>query len=183
MSLCHLPSLPARSACLKLRRAQQETKQLPRSGRKPLVTGFRIPVLLRSWGSHLPPLRLSGEQLERAEPIQVSVPLGIPGQGCGVGNETPAVSVDVGLLALVAAQEPHRGTARHYHASEFQPRLLLARFGSHTETSPGGTISGKNPTILPNLPRPRLHRLREHLFLTTRIVPLPAAPDKSREEA
>lgn len=80
ISLCHLPSHPTRSACLKRRRAQQETKQLPRSGRKP---GDRVPHPGSPSVLGLSPATaaLSGEQLERAEPIQVSVPLGIPGQG------------------------------------------------------------------------------------------------------
>lgn len=71
---------PQRSACLRLRRAQRETKQLPNSGCKPSVTRFRISVLLWSRGPHLPRMRLSGERLEIAEPIQVSVSPLIPGQ-------------------------------------------------------------------------------------------------------
>lgn len=42
--------------------------------------------------------------------------------------------------------------ARHYYTSEARPRLQLARFGSHSDTSPSRTISGKSQRFRPNLP-------------------------------
>lgn len=68
---------------------------------RPQTFGDQVPHLgppLVS-GPHLPRMRLSGERLEIAEPIQVSVSPLIPGQWWGVGQETPVVSMHEDLPA------------------------------------------------------------------------------------
>ena len=190
LSLLHthaasLAHAPRRSACLGSPRAQQETKQLPSSGRKP--RGTRSRILIPSVSGPAP-----------ATAAVVTRTAGNDHAHSGLGfpfnprdrtevfvKETPAVSLNLGLFSSIAAgrKATERYCKQHYtspnpgHASSHPASGLTQkphraeRFPARTKRS-ALTFSDRSSEALVITP-----------LLTTRIVPLPAAPHKSREEA
>lgn len=101
-------------------------------------------------------------------------------------KKTPAISLNVGLLSSKEAEEPQRRTARHSYIWRIlvtplprPPASGLTQKPHRAERFPARakrsdlTLSGRASKA----PHKKLP------LLTTRVVPLPAAPDKSREEA
>ena len=152
--------------------AARALKQLPCGGSQPLGTRLRISILLSSRG----PPHLHSPQFSGPPPAprtchgcgrhancrrcpspfrdSISPPL-IPGErGLGGGQDGGARQRRLQLLAgtwVFSPQQllkgPQRGTKGTTAPPEARSRLFPSRSRSHTETSPGGTTSGKSQTI------------------------------------
>ena len=151
--------------------AARALKQLPCGGRQLLGTRLRISILLSSRGPPISILLSSRGLPQPAAPATVAVvtrtagdvrvhsgtpfPPLIPGdRGLGGGQDGGARQRRLQLLAgtwVFSPQQllkgPQRGTKRTTAPPEAGSRLFPSRARSHTETSPGGTTSGKSQTI------------------------------------